>query len=207
MFYIFIFLCIGSLFIFLKNDLKNSTAKDLLQFGITISGAFVGLYTTFLLNTQKLNSDKKDHLISILKSVQKKQKTFIWHLKAPDHLVLNTSKIFSTRSLIQSIEFPYLTEVKDPVIYDMSGYSQVEISLQEENLKQVFDQIKTDTSNIKDRIIALKFFSWVDSSQIDIEIQHLSQTIDDSTLHKMSNDLVDSSRARFERGWIPPSAY
>ncbi|HEY4064198.1 MAG TPA: hypothetical protein VGM30_19970 [Puia sp.] len=50
----------------IKKKKSNTRTIELLQYGITISSAFIGLTTTFYLNSIKTENDKKKHLVAVL---------------------------------------------------------------------------------------------------------------------------------------------
>jgi hypothetical protein len=194
---------LGAILSYMK-EIKKWPLVEPFQFLMTICAAFIGLYTTFNLNADKQKSDKNGHLVSILNTIQDKQTSFVVRVRYSNLLVTDSSKRAVVLNVLKSGDFPFLTDINDPVIYEMSSYSLVEINNLETNLKQLFNSIKENNSVIKEKIIAIRFLAWAISNQMDMERQCLTKEINDSTFTVMSHAFGDTLHARFARSWIPP---
>lgn len=185
---------LGVILIRYKNKGKHSLLKkDLLDFAIGIIAAFMGLYTTFYLDNYRSNLEKKNHLKPILLLEQDEHQAYSDYI---DHVL--SQKDDSSRIAVYSNNhklrtFPYMNNITDPVIYDVSTETSVYLRQVESNVPSLINEFETTSSKtLKLQLIKLigKIAS-CGSELFQIELQYLNNDISAIDLAESRKEITE----------------
>ena len=128
-----------------KQKGPNQTVIELLQYGITIAAAFIGLSSILYLNTIKTENDKRNHLVTVLQRFHQDQIIYRNYLNG---LVIDAKQMGDTLKAIKNSlavhEYPYFANIKDPAAFEVSKFSIPLLSFADYQVRVSFDTCPID---------------------------------------------------------------
>jgi len=147
---------------------------------ITVTGAFIGLTASFMLNDAKSKVDKSQHLIAVLLYQQQKQNTYIDMLNSFDTTSSDSASIQHAKYFETSNPYPFYSNINDIAVYDMTDATRDLLASMDQNARNTFkglDENRVHHFN-KQFLIQIRHWIGVSGQQVENEIFYQQGKLD-----------------------------
>jgi hypothetical protein len=165
------------------------------QYLATICGAFVGLCVTFMVNSEKSERDKKNHLINVLAKYE--LANLEYHRWIGEIAMIRKTNLKDSANMIfwkgvKDHPYPYFENFKDATIFDVTPLTAEGMQFHDYQVKVLFDSDLTRQVLISINQIDLHLKYSYD--HVALEMKYLTNEIDSTEFLDKSRHILDTFR-------------